>query len=266
MCDSSGPAVTASVSSLQIIGSTIYIGGSFANGAGIASADFLLACNLATGAASSTVVKDGDLSGAVYALTADSHGTLYIGGGFSNLMGIQAADNIAAYSGGSWRALGSGPSAGGGPIDDFVRSLTAVGTNVYVGTDSVDIGGIAQADHVAKWNGSALSAVGSNTSGQDGWFPASGFVYGLATYGSNVFATGSFQNANGDPKADQIAYFDGVGWHSLGSNGAGNGPWTGYGLALATFGGKLYAGGNFTSAGGDTKAEGIASTPLHPTN
>jgi hypothetical protein len=26
---------------------------------------------------------------------------------------------------------------------------------------------------------------------------------------------------------------------------------------------KLYAGGNFTSAGSDTKAVGIASTPLH---
>ena len=46
-----------------------------------------------------------------------------------------------------------------------------------------------------------------------------------------------------------------------GANGA-NGPWVGDGEALATQGGKLYGGGNFTSAGGDTAAEGIASTAL----
>ena len=67
--------------------------------------------------------------------------------------------------------LGTGPADGA--VDTFVRSLTANGTNVYVGTDAVNIAGIAQADHVAKWNGSAWSAMGSNTAGADGWFPAS---------------------------------------------------------------------------------------------
>ncbi len=55
-----GPAITAAVLALQIIGNTLYVGGSFANGAGIASADFLLACDLTTGAPSSTVLADGD--------------------------------------------------------------------------------------------------------------------------------------------------------------------------------------------------------------
>ncbi len=261
VCASSGPLVTASVSALQIVGSTLYIGGSFANGAGIDSADYLLACNLTTGVASSTMQKDGDFSGAVYALAATSNGTLYAGGGFTNLGGVPGADDLAAYSGGSWHALGTGPGPNGGSIDDFVRSLTASGSNLYVGTDSKNIGGIAQADHVARWNGSAWSALGANKAGSDGWFPSTGFIYGLAHYGSLIFAAGSFQNAGGDPHADQIAYFDGTAWHALGANGA-NGPWVGYGLALATLGSKLYAGGNFTSAGGDTLAEGVASTPL----
>ena len=57
VCNANGPAVTATVFALQIIGSTLYIGGAFANGAGIASADFLLACDLNTGAPRSTVAE-----------------------------------------------------------------------------------------------------------------------------------------------------------------------------------------------------------------
>ena len=53
--DPAVPAFNGNVTSLQIIGPTLYVGGEFQNGAGIASADYLLACDLATGASSSTV-------------------------------------------------------------------------------------------------------------------------------------------------------------------------------------------------------------------
>ena len=264
VCNSTvpGPLVSGNVNALQIIGSTLYIGGSFANGAGIASADYLLACNLTTGVASSTMLNDGDFSGSVYALAAESNGTLYAGGGFTNLGKVPGADDVAAYSNGSWHALGTGPGPNGGSIDDFVRSLMAVGTNLYVGTDANDVGGIAQADHVARWNGTSWRALGANKAGSNGWFPSTAFIYGLAHYRSYIFATGSFQNAGSNSHADNIAFFDGVKWRPLGAKGT-NGPWIGYGLALATISRKLYAGGNFTSAGNDTKAVGIASTPLH---
>jgi len=159
VCNATGSAITATVFALQVVGSTLYVGGAFANGAGIVSADSLLACDLNTGAASSTVRADGDMNGVVTVLTADSNGTLYAGGTFSNLEGIAAADKVASYSGGVWHALGSGPGPGGGALDSNVRSLAAHGTDVYVGTDTVNVAGIAQADHVAKWNGSAWSAL-----------------------------------------------------------------------------------------------------------
>ena len=54
--------------------------------------------------------------------------------------------------------------------------------------------------------------MGSNTGGTDGWFPAGTNIYGLVSVGSNVFATGTFQNANGDVRADNIALFDGTEW------------------------------------------------------
>jgi hypothetical protein len=248
-----------SVAALQIIGSTLYVGGSFQNGAGIASADYLLACDLNSGAARSTVVHDGDLTGGVYALTRDANGTLYAGGQFVNMAGIPAADHVASYDG-TWHAMGAGTGSdpGNGPVDEYVRSIASNGTDVYIGTDSVNIAGIPQADHVAKWNGSAWSALGASSAGTDGWLPASAFVYAIAASGSQVVVTGSFQNAGGNALADHIASFDGTTWKPLGSNGAGNGPWIGNGLAVAILGTSIFAGGNFTTAGGDLHASYIA--------
>jgi hypothetical protein len=249
-----GPTFGGAVNALQVIGNTLYVGGAFQNGAAIASADYLLACDLTTGASSSTVAADGDMNGGVYALTAVGT-TLYAGGQFINLGGNAAIDHVGAYDG-SWHAMGSGPSAGGGSIDSFVRALASDGTNVYVGSDASDIGGIAAADHVARWNGSSWSAMGSS------YFSSPTFIYSLATQGSLVFAGGSFQNESGDPMADEIVYWDGAAWHHLGSDGAGNGPYLGGTTALAALGARVFAGGSFTSAGGDTLASRIAQSPI----
>ncbi len=258
VCNAPGAPIGGGVTSLQIIGSTIYVGGTFQNAAGIAAADYLVACDLGTGAARSMVAKDGTI-GTIYALTADSKGALYAGGRFGKIDGVPGADNVASFYGGAWHAMGTG--AGGSAVDGFVRSLTSSGTNVYVGTDAVNIAGIPQADHVAKWNGSAWSAMGSNTAGGDGWFPTSAFINALTTSGSRVFAAGSFQNANGNRLADMVAEFDGKVWQPVGSNGAGEGPLNGNVLALTTFAKQLVAGGSFTNAGGDDLADFAATLP-----
>jgi trimeric autotransporter adhesin len=250
---SPAPAFGGSVSSLQIIGSTLYVGGAFQNGASIRSANYLIACDLNTGVARA-VGNPNDLNGGVYALAADAAGTLYVGGQFSNVANIVVADHIASFDG-EWHALGSG-------VPDYVRSLAASGNDVYIGTDSVDIAGIPQADHIARWNGSAWSALGANAAGTDGWLPKAAFIYAIAATSSQVVVTGSFQNADGNAAADHIARFDGTKWAPLGSNGAGNGPWIGNGLAVAILGTDVYAGGNFTSAGGDAHAAYIARYSL----
>jgi hypothetical protein len=124
------------------------------------------------------------------------------------------------------------------------------------------VASIPQADHVAKWNGTAWSALGANTAGKDGWFPTSTTIDALTTSGSRVFASGTFINANADPLADFVAEFDGSSWKPVGSNGAGNGPLNGNTRALTTFGGDLVAGGTFTNAGGNDLADFVASFPL----
>src|SRR4029077_470818 len=140
--------ITAQVAALQVIGNTLYVGGSFADGGGIPSADFLVACDLTPRAASSTVPStNGAFNGAIAALAADSNGTLYAGGSFLNLGTVVGLDHVAYYEAGTWHQMGN-PDA----VDSIVRSLAAHGTSVYVGTDAINIDGIEKADHIAKWN------------------------------------------------------------------------------------------------------------------
>jgi hypothetical protein len=263
-CNASGPAFGGNVDALQIIGSTLYVGGSFQNGAGIAAADYLLACDLNTGASRALVAADGDSTGAIYALTADSNGTLYAGGTFINMAKIPAADHVAAYDGTSWHAMGGGSDPSGGAVTGIVRGVGAAGTDVFVGTDAKDVSGIAQADNVARWDGSAWHAVGANAAGSDGWFSPTTSINALVSSGSKLFAAGNFQDADGDPAADAVGVFDGTAWHAVGSDGAGGGALNGTVLALTTFGGNVVAAGNFTSAGGDPLAGSAATYPLVP--
>jgi PKD domain len=251
--------ITANVEALQIIGRTLYIGGDFADGAGLASADKLVRCNLDTGAPSSTIAADPEINGAVLALTADSAGRLYAAGSFINTNGITNADHVAMYDG-AWHEMQLGA------VDDITRSIASDGTNVYIGSDALDIGGIPEADHVAKWNGAMWSALGANTAADNGWFPTTTFINAIATSGSSVYVAGSFQNADGHATADMVAGFNGFSWAPMGSDGAGNGPLGAAANAITVFGGQIVVGGNFTSAGGDNRASYVARYPgaAHP--
>ena len=245
------------VRALQVMGSKLYVGGTFQNANADKRADYLIACDLATGAPSPTVDTDGDFTGAVYSLAASATGVLYAGGTFTNLDRLTTADGVALYTpDGGWQGLSSTPIGG------IVRSLHANGTDIYIGTDGLNVGGIAQADHIVKWDGAAYTALGSNTGGANGWFPSTAYINAMTSSGPLLFAAGSWQNANGQPVADVVAYFDGSTWRPLGSNGHGNGPWVGDAQALAVVNGHLYAGGALTGAGGDKKANFAASRSL----
>ena len=263
MCTSAPPPTfNAGVLSLEVVGSTLFVGGSFLNVNGNPAGDQLVSCNLTTGGLIGPLVDaDPDLDGPINAIAADGSGGIYVGGNFINLDGIPAADYVARFSG-SWSALGSGGGPSGGAIDTVgVDSLAVSGTTLYVGTDDQDVAGIPQADNVVRWNGSAWSAVGAGPGG-DGFFPAGAAINGLLVLGSDVYATGAFLNAGGNALADNVAVFSGGNWSNLGSNGAGNGPWIGPGFALAAYGGSPVAGGNFTNAGGDPLADRLATYPL----
>jgi hypothetical protein len=257
------------VTSLRVIGGDLYVGGEFQNAGGNADADYLVRCNLITGLPSSTTTLGTTFNGSVYALTSDNAGNLYAGGGFIDLEANSASDKVAKFNGTNWQNLGSGPAPSVGAVTDFVRSLASDGTNVYVGADSTNIAGIPQADHVARWDGTNWHAVGSNAAGTDGYLPAVTSIDALHATGGHVYATGNWLNVGGDPTADYFADFDGTSWKPVGSNGAGNGAFNAKGASIATFGGVLHVGGNFTSAGGDSLAQfgaRFTGVPVPPSN
>jgi hypothetical protein len=256
VCKPSGPK--GNVYSLEISGSTLYIGGAFQRGAGIANANYMLACDLNTGAARALV--NGYTSSSVAGLVFDNNGTLYAGGGFGDLDGVKGATYIASLSGGSWHTVGTGP--GGYALTAPARAVAGAGNTIYVGSDGKNIAGIAQADNIAKWNGSAWSAVGANAAGSDGIFPVNTSIYAVLPSGSRVFAGGAFSNADGNALEDNVAVFDGKSWAPIGSSGSGDGALNAPVHALAVFGGKLYAGGNFTGVAGTGPASFLVSYPL----
>ena len=221
------------VKALQVIGSTLYIGGEFQDGAGLGSAaDYLVACDLATGTPSATLGPGQVFSGA--GVCADRRQQRHA-------VCRRGLHQPRQQPGGRprrlllrWHVARAGLRRGAAcqcAVDDFVRSLTAVGTDVYVGTDVKDVAGIAQADNVARWTGSEWSAVGSNAAGTDGWFPASTFIYALTSFDSKVFAAGSFQNAAGDPDRRQHRRLR---RQANGARSAPTGPATGPGAARGT--------------------------------
>jgi hypothetical protein len=120
-------------------------------------------------------------------------------------------------------------------MNSYVYALAWDGTNLYAGGNFTTAGG-GSANRIAKWNGSAWSALGtgmeSNTT-----------VNALAWDGTNLYAGGNFTTAGG-VTVNRIAKWSGSTWSALGSgmDGAVN--------ALAWDGTNLYAGGSFTTAGG----------------
>ena len=155
----------------------------------------------------------------------------------------------AAGSGG-WNPIGHGTTPADPALTGKVETFTSAGGTLYVGGDFIDAGGLAKADHIASWDGSAWSALGGGL----GNGPSAVYAIAVDPETHDVFAAGSFQNAGGDQSADAIARFDGTSWKSLSSVGL-NGPVFG----LAIIGRTLYIGGGFSEAAGIAEADAVAS-------
>lgn len=220
-------------------GPALYAGGGF-NFAGLGAAK-----NIAKWDGLGWSALGSGANNGVYALAvldAGSGAALYAGGEFTTAGG-SPAHKIAKWDGSSWSALGSGLSH-----KPFALSVFDDGNGpaLYAGGDHLAAGG-APAGRIAKWDGSNWSTLGSGMN-----WP----VHALEVFndgsGSALYAGGEFTYAGGSP-ASRVAKWDGANWTALGGGVDGSGAGT-YVAALAAFddgsGPALYAGGQFTTAGG----------------
>src|SRR5262245_36393918 len=231
-------------------GPALYVAGGFQTAGGVAASEIAK-----WNGSSWSALGSGTQTGrTVFALAVYDDGSgpaLYAGGNFTTAGGA-AASRVAKWNGSSWSALGSG-------LDNTVRVLAVFddgsGPALYAGGDFTTAGGTA-ANRIARWNGSSWSALASGLDGA---------VRALAAYddgsGPALYAGGSFATAGGLP-ASRIAKWNGSSWSALGSGMSGgsvSGPAVDSLAAYDDGGGPLlYAGGDFTSAGG-VAANHIAS-------
>ena len=179
-------------------------------------------------------------SGFVYALAVAANGDVYVGGKFTQAGGV-LANRVAKWDGTAWSSLGTGTSNG---VGGFVYAL-AVASNgdVYVGGEIGQAGG-ATAIRVARWNGTAWSALGAGVGTS---YPQAVYAVALAANG-DVYVGGNFTQASG-VVTNYVTRWNGSTWSSLG---------TGTNAVVNTLAtgptGKLYAGGYFTTTGDGGKA------------
>jgi hypothetical protein len=227
-------------------GTNLYVGGAFTNCGGI------FATNIAkwNGTNWSALgpglgYYNNSLSQLVGALLY-RNGQLYAGGAFTNAGNI-AATNLAKWDGSAWSAVGGGiPGVYNIFSGNPVTSLEMIGTDLYVAGNFTSVGSGVSALNIAKWNGSAWSALGAGLKGP----PNSGPVSSLAAIGSDLYATGNFTNAGG--LTARVAKWDGANWSSLGAiNGLGS--------RAVSNAGSLYICGDFNVANFNTPSNVIGN-------
>jgi hypothetical protein len=198
-------------------GPALYVGGRFTLAGGedanrIAKWDGVNWAPLGSGTAADFFGDDGVRALAVF----DDGGgpALFVGGGFSIAGGV-AASNVAKWDGSSWFPLGSGAHIG---VSSLAVFDDGSGAALFVGGQwPGDAGGVA-VNHIARWDGTNWSAVGSGSNGTDGR------IFALAVFddggGDALYVGGSFNNAGGSP-AVNVAKWDGFNWAPVGSGLAG---------------------------------------------
>ncbi|PYJ98922.1 MAG: hypothetical protein DME23_10800 [Verrucomicrobia bacterium] len=208
------------------VGGKVYVGG-LLTAAGNTKANFIAGYDGTNWFPLNNGVSGGLNTTYIFALASDGT-NVYAGGWFTN------ADNsgaryLARWDGNSWS-----PLAGGNP-NSIVEAIKISGTNMFVGGVFTTNGGV-QVNGIARWDGSNWNPFGSGVTGS--FTPV---VVAIEYDGANLYVGGRFTQA-GTVNATNIAQWNGTTWLPMGNGFAGSV------LALARYGGYLYAGGDFTDA------------------
>lgn len=177
---------------------------------------------------------------------------LFAAGTFDTVGGAPTA-GLARWDGTNWT-----PEGDGFGIAELEVFDGGNGPALYAGGSFTSIGGVAAAG-IARFDGTAWSPLGAGLAPCPSGGPQRVYAMHVHDDGSGpaLYVAGRFTAAGGIP-ALNIARYDGANWSALGggltSFGSCGGTFSGGALALATHddgtGPALYAGGDFTEAGG----------------
>jgi hypothetical protein len=173
----------------------------------------------------------------VYAMCADTvNNVIYAGGAFVNA-GTIVVNHVAKWNGTTWSAMGMNMGTNYSMIgtDDTVKALCMYQGNLYAGGHFMNAEGNT-AQHIAMWNGTAWSAVGTSMNGD---------VHSMAVYQGQLYVSGEFTQVDGVTQ-NHIVRWNGTSWAAVGAGLNSDAE------ALIVFNGNLYAGGDFTMSGVDT--------------
>ncbi|WP_022826361.1 hypothetical protein [Hymenobacter norwichensis] len=216
-------------------GNDIYVGGAFTSVGGIKAA-YVAKWNGTAWSSLGTGMANGGAEGTVLVLAVAPNGDVYAGGDFIQADG-SAANNVAKWNGTTWSSLGTGAANG---VNGSVSALAIAGNgDVLVGGDFTQAGGLS-AGHVARWNGSGWSTLGTGASnGVDTG------VLALAVASNGDVYVGGYPRIAGSMTVNNVAKWNGTAWSTL--NGGVNGDVR---LLVVASNGEVYAGGVFSQAGG----------------
>jgi uncharacterized protein (TIGR03437 family) len=266
--------VNGDVSAIAVSGGFVYVGGDFNtarnSGSSTISVGSVARWNgsvwSALGAGSSASGNGVSSPGPpqVYAI-AVSGTDVYVAGNFTrannNNNASISTNCIAKWNSGTgvWSALGAGSGGGANGVNGDVLALAVSGSDLFAGGNFTasynNTGAAVNAQHVARWNGTAWSTLGTGAgSGGNG---TDGTVNTLAFLGGVLYVGGDFNNAyNGTGggigvngvSANYIARWSGTAWSALGASSGSTGNGADMLVsALAPSGANVYVGGEFTA-------------------
>ena len=229
-----GGGLNSTVQALAVLpNGDLVAGGSFTTAGGVA------ANKIARWDGSSWSAIGSGMNSNVRAFAVLPNGDLVAGGTFTTAGGVTAS-LIARWNGIAWSGLGSGIGIPGFPGSDSVNALAVLPNGDLVAGGSFTTAGGVTANRIARWNGSAWSALGGGFSST---------VMALAVLPNGDLVAGGVFTTAGGVTVNRIARWNGSAWSALGG-GLADGC-----IALAVLPtGQLAVGGNFLTAGGNVSA------------
>ncbi len=237
------------VHALALSRSTIYAGGAFTSVGGLAR-NGIAALDAHSGRTSAWNPNPNNGRYAHVATLAVSGSTVYAGGYFTSIGG-RRRHNIAALDARTGRASAWNPNANASNPNPnspnaHVDALAVSGSTVYAAGYFTKIGGQARNN---------IAALDARTGRASAWNPNANGPYAdvgaLAVSGSTVYAAGEFTKIGGRARR-HIAALDARTGRASAWNPNPNGPYA-LVFALAVSGSTVYAGGDFTSIGGQAR-------------